>query len=121
MKQSLLLLSLGFFSALQLASAGDITGTITLKGTPPAEVDIGPTMTANNPDCAALYAAGALPTTHFYAVGAKGELADVVVTLEVWPDMIHAFPLFHQQLAAGRRAIVRAGKFIWEMQAGNLA
>jgi len=82
MKQSLLLLSLGFFSALQLASAGDITGTITLKGTPPAEVDIGPTMTANNPDCAALYAAGTLPTTHFYAVGAKGELADVVVTLK---------------------------------------
>jgi monoterpene epsilon-lactone hydrolase len=50
--------------------------------------------------------------------GALGA-ADVVVTLEVWPDMIHAFPLFNQQLAAGRLAIERAGKFIWSMQAGN--
>jgi acetyl esterase/lipase len=30
--------------------------------------------------------------------------ADVRVTLEIWPDMIHAFPLFYQQVAAGRRA-----------------
>jgi acetyl esterase/lipase len=51
--------------------------------------------------------------------GALGA-ANVVVTLEVWPDMIHAFPLFNQQLAAGRLAIERAGKFIWSMQAGNL-
>ncbi len=38
--------------------------------------------------------------------------ADVAVTLEVWPDMIHAWPLFHQQLTAGRHAITRAGAFI---------
>lgn len=38
--------------------------------------------------------------------------ADVAVTLEVWPDMIHAWPLFHQQVAAGRHAIARAGAFI---------
>jgi acetyl esterase/lipase len=38
--------------------------------------------------------------------------ADVAVTLQVWPDMIHAWPLFHQQLKAGRQAIVRAGSFI---------
>lgn len=38
--------------------------------------------------------------------------ADVAVTLEIWPDMIHAWPLFHQQLTAGRHAIVRAGAFI---------
>ena len=43
--------------------------------------------------------------------GALGS-ADVVVTLEAWPDMIHAFPLFHDQLAAGRRALARAGEFI---------
>jgi epsilon-lactone hydrolase len=42
--------------------------------------------------------------------------ADVRVTLEVWPDMIHAFPLFHEQLAAGRRAIERAGAFIRAVQ-----
>ena len=49
--------------------------------------------------------------------GALG-CADVVVTLEVWPDMIHAFPLFHQQVAAARRAIERAGAFIRSVQAG---
>jgi epsilon-lactone hydrolase len=48
--------------------------------------------------------------------GALG-CADVAVTLEVWPDMIHAFPLFHEQLAAARRAIARAGAFITSVQA----
>jgi acetyl esterase/lipase len=38
--------------------------------------------------------------------------ADVAVTLEIWSDMIHAWPLFHQQLTAGRQAIARAGTFI---------
>ncbi len=38
--------------------------------------------------------------------------ADVAVTLEVWPDMIHAWPLFHQQVTAGRHAIAHAGTFI---------
>jgi epsilon-lactone hydrolase len=48
--------------------------------------------------------------------GALGA-ADDVVTLEVWPDMIHAFPLFHEQVAAARRAIARAGQFIRSAQA----
>jgi epsilon-lactone hydrolase len=39
-------------------------------------------------------------------------IADVPVTLEIWPDMIHVWPLFHQQLAAGRHAIASAGAFI---------
>jgi len=82
MKISLLLLSLGVFSALQLANAGDITGTITLKGTPPPEIDIGPTMTAQSPDCAAMYAGRKFPTTHFYMVGSDGGLGDVVITLK---------------------------------------
>ena len=38
--------------------------------------------------------------------------ADVAVTLEVYPDMIHVWPLFHQQLTAGRRALESAGRFI---------
>jgi len=50
--------------------------------------------------------------------GALG-CADVVVTLEVWPDMIHAFPLFHEQVAAARRAIERAGAFIKSAQGGT--
>jgi monoterpene epsilon-lactone hydrolase len=38
--------------------------------------------------------------------------ADVAVTLEVWPDMIHVWPLFHHQLAAGRQALAQGGAFI---------
>jgi epsilon-lactone hydrolase len=38
--------------------------------------------------------------------------ADVRVTLEVWPDMIHAWHLFYQQVAAGRRALTAVGNFI---------
>jgi monoterpene epsilon-lactone hydrolase len=38
--------------------------------------------------------------------------ADVAVTLEVYPEMIHVWPLFHQQLAAGRRALAAAGRFM---------
>jgi len=79
MKKSLLLLSLGFFAALQLARAGDITGTITLKGAPPAERELTPIK--DDPNCAAMYP-GALPKTKFYVVSASGGLADVVVTLK---------------------------------------
>jgi acetyl esterase/lipase len=48
--------------------------------------------------------------------GAAGA-SDVRVRLEVWPDMIHVWHLFHQQVAAGRRALAEAGAFIrsnWE-------
>jgi epsilon-lactone hydrolase len=36
----------------------------------------------------------------------------VKVSLEVWPDMIHAWALFYQQLAAGRRALRSVGAFV---------
>jgi plastocyanin len=72
-------LVIGIFGAWQAASAADIIGTITLKGTPPAEKEITPLM--DNPDCAAMYN-GKAPTTHFYVVGPKGEFADVVVSLK---------------------------------------
>jgi epsilon-lactone hydrolase len=42
--------------------------------------------------------------------GAAGT-ADVSVRLEVWPDMIHAWHLFYQQVAAGRRALAAVGVF----------
>ena len=42
------------------------------------------------------------------AAGAAG----VRVNLEVWPDMIHAWALFYQQLAAGRRALRSVGAFV---------
>jgi acetyl esterase/lipase len=38
--------------------------------------------------------------------------ADVAVTLEIWPRMIHAWPLWNARLEAGRRALARAGAFI---------
>ena len=42
------------------------------------------------------------------AAGAAG----VKVSLEVWPDMIHAWALFYQQLAAGYRALQSVGEFV---------
>jgi acetyl esterase/lipase len=45
-------------------------------------------------------------------IAARAGAADVRVTLEVWPHMIHAWPLFCQQLTEGRRAIASAGSFI---------
>jgi len=38
--------------------------------------------------------------------------ADVPVTLEVWPHMIHAWPLWNAHLEPGRRALAAAGAFI---------
>jgi len=38
--------------------------------------------------------------------------ANVAVTLEIWPDMIHAWPLWSAQLEAGRRALASAGAFM---------
>jgi epsilon-lactone hydrolase len=38
--------------------------------------------------------------------------ADVSVRLEIWPDMIHVWHLFYQQLEAGRRALSAAGEFV---------
>ena len=39
-------------------------------------------------------------------------VADVRVTLEIWPHMIHAWPLWNAHLEAGRRALANAGAFI---------
>lgn len=38
--------------------------------------------------------------------------ADIRVRLEIWPDMIHGWHLFYQQVAAGRRALAEVGAFI---------
>jgi len=46
---------------------------------------------------------------------AAGE-ADVGVTLEVWPHMIHAWPMWNARLEPGRRALLRAGSFIRDHQ-----
>lgn len=39
-------------------------------------------------------------------------VADVETTLEIWPNMIHAWPLWNAGLADGRRALQSAGHFI---------
>ncbi|MBV8914820.1 MAG: alpha/beta hydrolase [Acetobacteraceae bacterium] len=46
------------------------------------------------------------------ALAARAGEADVRVTLQVWPEMIHAWHLFHPQLAAGREAIAEVGRFV---------
>jgi acetyl esterase/lipase len=38
--------------------------------------------------------------------------AAVAVTLEVWPHMIHAWPVWNARLEAGREALAHAGEFI---------
>jgi monoterpene epsilon-lactone hydrolase len=43
--------------------------------------------------------------------GAAGA-ADVAATLEIWPGMIHAWPLWNAKLEVGRRALVRVGQFV---------
>jgi Carboxypeptidase regulatory-like domain len=79
MKKTTALLTLSALAlTCQLASAGDITGTITLKGTPPKEKDITPLK--DDPTCGKMHTE--MPTTHFYVVGSKGELADVVVSVQ---------------------------------------
>jgi plastocyanin len=79
MKKSTALLTItALGAACQLAVAGDVTGTIMLKGTPPKEKDITPLK--DDATCGKLHTE--MPTTHFYVVGAKGELADVIVSLQ---------------------------------------
>jgi epsilon-lactone hydrolase len=39
-------------------------------------------------------------------------LADVYVTLQVWPHMIHAWAMWNAKLTAGREALEQAGEFV---------
>jgi hypothetical protein len=70
-----------------LTQAADITGKITLKGTPPPETPINIT----DPGCGKNHP---VPTkTRFYAVGSGGELSDVFVFLkDPTPGKAHAAP-----------------------------
>ena len=40
--------------------------------------------------------------------------AEVAVTLEIWPHMIHAWPMWNARLEPGRRALASAGRFMRE-------
>jgi monoterpene epsilon-lactone hydrolase len=70
-----------------------------LEGFPPTLIQVGSAETLL--DDAARFAA---------AAGA----ADVRVTLEIWPHMIHAWPVWNAHLEPGRRALANAGAFIRE-------
>ena len=76
MKTSLLLLAgAALVGTVQIASAGDVSGKVTLKGTPKSEVsiDLGPACGKINP---------AKPTTRHYVVGSDGGLANVFVYIK---------------------------------------
>jgi acetyl esterase/lipase len=44
--------------------------------------------------------------------------ADVRVDLQVWPEMVHVWHLFHPELKAGLKAIEQGGAYVRNMMAG---
>jgi monoterpene epsilon-lactone hydrolase len=68
-----------------------------LKGFPPLLIQVGSAETL------------LADATRFAAAAGA---ADVDVTLEIWPHMIHAWPVWNAKLADGRRALDNAGQFI---------
>jgi epsilon-lactone hydrolase len=70
-----------------------------LKGFPPLLIQVGSAETLLDDAVRLTAAAGA---------------ANVPVTLQVWPHMIHAWPLWNAHLDAGRRALASAGSFVRE-------
>src|SRR5579871_5423782 len=82
MKSSFALLAaIGVAGLTQMALAADITGTVTLEGTPPPERPITPLN--NDPVCGKMHSAPV--TTEFFVVGANKGLADVIVMLKGVP------------------------------------
>lgn len=78
LKQSLAAIA-GCAVALQCATAGNITGKVTLGGTAPAEKEITPLI--EDAQCGKLLG-GTKPMTKFFVVGPNKEFADVVVMLK---------------------------------------
>jgi|ERR1051326_191554 plastocyanin len=78
MKRNLLLtiITIALASSLSSIRAGEISGTIILKGTPPAEKPIDKSADKN---CGTSTPPA---TTHHYIVGPKGELANAVISLK---------------------------------------
>ncbi len=70
-----------------------------VKGLPPTLIQVGSEETL------------LADSTRFAA--AAGAVA-VATTLEIWPEMIHAWPLWNAHLKAGREALAHAGAFIRE-------
>ena len=70
-----------------------------LEGLPPTLIQVGSAETLLDDAVRVAAAAGA---------------ADVSVTLEIWPHMIHAWPLWNAGLEPGRRALAHLGAFLRE-------
>jgi epsilon-lactone hydrolase len=70
-----------------------------LKGFPPLLIQVGSAETLLDDAVRLAAAAGA---------------SDASVTLQVWPQMIHAWPIWNAHLDAGRRALTSAGSFVRE-------
>ena len=68
-----------------------------LRGLPPTLIQVGSAETLLDDSARLAAAAGA---------------ADVSVTLEIWPHMIHAWQMWNARLEPGRHALARAGAFI---------
>ena len=68
----------GVAAAAQIATAGNITGKVTLSGTPPPEKEITPLK--DDATCGKL--TSGTPMTKFFVVGPGKELADVVVVVK---------------------------------------
>jgi acetyl esterase/lipase len=68
-----------------------------LKGFPPTLVQVGSAETLLADATRLAAAAGS---------------ADVAVTLQIWPQMIHAWPMWNANLRDGRLALAEAGQFI---------
>jgi acetyl esterase/lipase len=74
-----------------------------LRGLPPMLIQVGSSETLLDDAVRLAQVAGA---------------AEVSVTLQIWPEMIHAFTLFYQQLAKGREALASVGGFVRGCLAG---
>jgi epsilon-lactone hydrolase len=74
-----------------------------LKGFPPTLIQVGSSETL------------LADATRFAEALGAGE---VPVTLEIWPHMIHAFPMWNAKLDAGRRALANAGAFMRRQLSG---
>jgi monoterpene epsilon-lactone hydrolase len=68
-----------------------------LKSLPPTLIQVGACETLLDDSTRFAAAAGA---------------ADVAVTLEIWPEMIHAWPMWNARLEPARRSLANAGEFI---------
>ncbi len=68
-----------------------------LRGFPPVLIQVGSAETLLSDSTRFAEAAGS---------------ADVDVTLEIWPHMIHAWPMWNARLKAGRDALAQAGAFM---------